>query len=173
MIEEVRKRLCKLKETLRGNATLKAPPKPKTSEERRQEALKYLVEKHFERKRREEEYRKKLESYGRIRRWVYTRSMSVKDAFMVFQEVIVKPAIMTIMICSTLFSIWLGTTVGQQFTKFTIHYIPSPFNYVLDVLVLFPLGFSPGIASVILTYYVEKRKIKRLLEDYGVTAQYL
>jgi hypothetical protein len=172
MIEEVRKRLSQLKEILRGNAASKVLPKPKTSEERRQEALEYLVEKHFEWKRREEEYRKKLERYGRIRRWIYTRSMSAKSVFVIIREVIVKPSIMTVMICSGFFSIWLGTTVGQQFSKFTLYHTPSPFNYVLDVLVLFPLGFSPGLISIVLTYYVEKRKIKKLLEDYGVTAQH-
>jgi hypothetical protein len=173
MIEEVRKRLCRLKEILGGNTAFKPPPKPKTMEERRQEALEYIVKKHFEWKRREEEYRKKLESYGKIRRWAYKRIIGLRDAGMIIKEVIVKPFIMTIMICSCVFSMLLGMTIGQQFSSFTRYYILSPFNYVIDVLVLFPLGFSPGIISIILTYYVEKRKIKRLLEDYGITKKIL
>jgi hypothetical protein len=171
MIDAVRKRLCKLREILGGNSALKPSPKPRTMEERRQDALKYLVEKHFEWKRREEEYRKKLESYGRIRRWVYKRTISLKDAGMIFKETIVKPSIMVIMICSGALSIWLGTTVGQPVINFTRYYVPSPFNYVLDVLILFPVGFSPGITSVILTYYIEKRKVEKLLKDYGVTTK--
>jgi hypothetical protein len=172
MLERVRKRLRKQKETLGANAVSKTPPKLKSMEERRQEALKYLVEKHFEWKRREEEYRRKLESYGKVGGWVYKRIMGLKYSVMIFSEIIVKPFIMTVLICSSIFSLLLGMTVGLQFSEFTRHLVMSPFNDVLNVLVLFPLGFSPSILSIILTYYVEKRKVKRLLEDYGVSAQF-
>jgi hypothetical protein len=172
MIEKVRKLLRKLEEILGEKTTLKPPPKRKTMEERRQEALKYLVEKHFEWKKREEDHRKKLESYGKIRRWIYKRSISLKDAGMIIKESIVKPFIMVLLIGSGAFSMWLGTMIGQQITKFTQYYVPSPFNYVLDLFILFPLGFSPCIIGVILSYYIEKRKMKKLLEDYGVTIQF-
>jgi len=173
MIETMRKRLHKLKEVLGRDTALEPPPKRKTIEERRQEALKYLVEKHLEQKRHEEEYRKKLESYGKIRRWVYKRIVSLKDVGMIIKETIVKPSIMLIMVCSGFFSIWLGTIIGQQVMGFTRYYLSSPINYVFDVLILFPIGFSPGIISITLTYYVEKRKLKKLLEDYGVTKKIL
>jgi len=174
---EIRKRLCKLKkrlhkiwgkEALGQIIVLKRPDKPEIIEERREKALGYLVEKYLESKRHEEEIRRKLESYGRVRRWVYKRSVQSKDAGMIVREVLVKPVVITLMAFSVFFSILLGMAIGPQIVKFTEVYIPHPFKYVVDVLILFPIGFSPGIISVILNYDIEKKKLKRILEDHGI-----
>ncbi|MDH5733637.1 MAG: hypothetical protein OEY88_07630 [Candidatus Bathyarchaeota archaeon] len=75
MSEEIRTRLYKLQErfyhvlgkkTLEHNTSPKSSYNLKTVEERRREALDYLVEKYFESKKREEEYLKKLKSYARF-----------------------------------------------------------------------------------------------------------
>lgn len=177
MTEKIRKRLCKLKkrlhkiwgkEALGQIIVLKRPDKPEIIEERREKALGYLVEKYFESKRHEEEIRRKLESYGRVRRWVYKRSVQLKDAGMIVREVLVKPAVITLMAFSVFFSILLGMTIAPQIVKFTAVYIPNPFKYVVDVLILFPIGFSPGILGIVLNYYVEKEKLKRTLKNYGI-----
>ncbi len=177
MAKRTRSYLCKLrerfyeafgKETSVQNTVLGRSGKFETLEERRKEALGYLVEKYFESKRREEEFRKKLESYGRVRRWMYERSMQLKDAGMIVREGVVKPFIITTIALSGFFSICLGTTVGPQITKFIETYFPFPFNYMLEVLIIFPIGFSPVILGIVLNYYVEKRKVKRMLENYGI-----
>ena len=141
---------------------------PLTIEKRRKEALGYLVEKYFEGKKREEEYLKKLESYGRFRRWLYKRAVSLKHVGMVVKELMVKPSIITMLICSTYFSVWLGTTLGPKVAEFTAMHISHPSKYVLDVLILFPIGFSPAILSIVLNYHMEKKKLKRALENYGI-----
>lgn len=178
MAEKIRKGLDKLKKALYGfflkeNPQSSMVSKPLsqsvvTLEERRGEALNYLVEKYFETKKREEEYLRKLESYGRFRRWCYEKGKNLRYMGMVFKELIVKPSVITMMICSTYLSIWLGMTIGARITRFTEMYIPHPFSYMFDVLILFPIGFFPGILSIILKYYLDKKKLRRILENYGV-----
>jgi len=177
MSEEIRRGLYKLKElfyykvlgkkTLEQN-TSESRYKPKTIEERKEEAVDYLVEKYLGSKKREEEYRRKLKSYGKFRRWVFHRIMNLRNACMFVLETFVKPYILFAMAYSTYLSIWFGTKLGPNITKFTQTCVPMPFNHVLDVFILFPIGFSPGILSIILGYYVEKKKLKKILEDYGV-----
>jgi hypothetical protein len=169
-------RLSKLKERLQRafgknlpeDAFSKLTFAQKTVEERREEAVTYIVEKYFELKKREEAYIKKLESYGTVRRWLFERSRSIKAADMIFKEIIVKPVIITMMMFSIFLSIILATMVGQEITLLTRMYLPNPFNYVLDVVILFPIGFSPGIMSIVLNYYREKKKLLRLLRDYSL-----
>jgi len=178
MSEEIRRRLHKLKErfyyealgkeTLEHNTVSKPPYKSKTIEERREGALNYLVKKYFELKKREEEYIKKLQSYGRVRRWVYKRSRSLKNAYMFVKESIVEPSIIFAMTYSTALSMYLGIRTGPQIVEFTKGHVPLPFGYVLDVLILFPIGFSPGILSIVLNYYMEKKRLRRILENYAV-----
>ena len=178
MAQKIRKGLYKLKRELdRVFKREKSDPEfilepvlfsPLTIEKRRSEALDYLVEEYFEGKKREEEYLKKLESYGRVRRWLYKRAVSLKYVGMVVKELMVKPSILTTLIFSTYFSVWLGTTLGPKVSDFTAMYISHPSKYVLDVLILFPIGFSPAILSIVLNYHMEKKKLKRTLENYGI-----
>jgi len=178
MTERIRKYIRKLKKALygfflkenpRSNMVLKPLSKSVvTLEERRGKALTYLVENYFETKKREEEYLRKLESYGRFRRWCYEKGNSLKYIGMVVKELIVKPSIITMMLCSTYLSIWLGITIGPRITRFTEMHIAYPFSYVFDVLILFPIGFFPGILSIILKYHIDKKKLRRILENYGV-----
>jgi hypothetical protein len=141
---------------------------PEAIEERRKEAMRYLLKDYFESKKRREDYMRKLESYGKIRRWFYKRSKSLIYAGMFIKEVIAKPVIIFALACSSAFSMWLGMTVGPIVMRFTETYIISPFDYVLNVVVLFPVGFSPAIISIVLSYFQEKKKSKRLLETYGI-----
>ena len=136
--------------------------------ERREEALDYLVKNYFEEKKREEEYKKKLESYGTVRRWIYKKRIDLRNIFGFVTIVIIKPSILALMTYSTILSLYLGTRIGLQIGDFTMKHIPQPFNYIFDVLILFPIGFSPGILSIILTYYVEKKRVKRLSQEYGM-----
>lgn len=178
MAQKIRKGLYKLKKNLYGVFKReKSDPEfilepvlfsPLTIEKRRREALGYLVEKYFEGKKREEEYLKKLESYGRFRRWLYKRAVSLKYVGIVVKELVVKPSILTMLICSTYFSVWLGTTLGPKVAEFSAMHISHPSKYVLDVLILFPIGFSPAILSIVLSYHMEKKKLKRILENYGI-----
>jgi len=176
MSEEIRTRLYKLQErfyhvlgkkTLEHNTSPKSSYNLKTVEERRREALDYLVEKYFESKKREEEYLKKLKSYGKIRKWAYTGVMNLKGYFVFVKEALVKPFIIAAMTYSTYISIWFGMKFGSHITGFTQMYVPTPINHALDVLILFPIGFSPGILSIILTYYIEKRDLQRILKIHG------
>jgi hypothetical protein len=176
MLEKMQSHLSKLKERLHkafGNKlsegdVLKPAFPRKTVEESREEAVGYIVEKYFEVKKREEDYTKKLESYGTVHRWVFERASNLKTAGMVLKEAIVKPAIITALMGSVIFSILLAMIIGPQITGFTQTYLPSPFNCILDVLILFPIGFSPGIISIVLNYFREKRKLLNLLRSYGV-----
>jgi hypothetical protein len=157
-----------MKETLEDNTVLKSSYAPKTMEERREKALNYLVEKYFESKKREEELQKKLERYGRVRRWIYKRSITLKNVGTFVKETVVKPVIIYTLACSSVFSMYLGMTIGSQIIKFIESYVPPPFSFVLEVLFLFPIGFSPSILSIVLNYYLEKKKLKRMLEEYGI-----
>ncbi|MDH5481625.1 MAG: hypothetical protein OEY22_01910 [Candidatus Bathyarchaeota archaeon] len=156
------------KDGLEEPSALASLSRRKTVEERREEAVTFIIEKYFDLKKREEDYLRKLESYGRFRRWIFEKSRSLRTAGMIFKETVVKPSIIVMMVFSCFFSIWLGTVVGQPTTKFTQTYVPFPFNYALDVLILFPIGFAPGILSIVLSYYWEKKKLLRLFQDYGV-----
>lgn len=141
---------------------------PEAIEERRKEAMRFLLKEYFKSKRRQEEYMRKLAGYGKIKRWFYKRSRSLIFAGIFLKEAVAKPAILFAFACSGAFSMWLGITVGPMVIKFTEMHIISPFNYVLNVLVLFPIGFSPVIISIVVGYFQEKKKLKRLLENYGI-----
>ena len=178
MSEDIRTRLYKLQErfyrkvlgkkTPEHNTSPKSSYNPKTVEERRREALNYLVEKYFESKKREEEYLKKLKSHGKIWKWTYIGVMNLKGYFIFVKEALVKPFIIAAMTYSTYISIWFGMKFGSHITRFTQTYVPTPINHALDVLILFPIGFSPGILSIILTYYMEKRDLQRILKMHGL-----
>ncbi len=142
--------------------------RPETLVRRRAEALDYLVKNYFETKKREEEYIEKMERYGTVRRWIYRRSMNLKNNLTFVTRTILKPSIMMLMIYSTALSLYLGTRVGPEIAEFTRRYVPQPFNYMLDVLVIFPIGFSPGILSIAMNYYLEKKMLNRILQEYGV-----
>ncbi|MEM2463804.1 MAG: hypothetical protein QXY07_03890 [Candidatus Bathyarchaeia archaeon] len=142
---------------------------PEAIEQRRREAMEYLLRKYLENKRRQEELERKLSSYGPFRRWLYKRWRSLRFAALVFKEAIAKPVILSAAVCSAVFSIWLGTTLSPTIAKFTQTHVFHPFNYVIDLLILFPIGFFPALISITLSYFQEKRKLKRVMENYGMT----
>lgn len=146
----------------------------KDTEKRREEAMKYLVKKYYESKIREEEFRKKLESYGRLRRWISRRSSNLKIAGMIVKEIIVKPVGMTIAIMSVAFSLILAASTSPKIVEFIDRIVPFPCNVVIGVIVTFPIGFSPAIIAIVsYTYYINKEIKKRLKEDYGIeTSEY-
>lgn len=156
------------KETSEDTAIMEHLHRPETLVERRQEALNYLVKNYFETKKREEEFTEKMERYGTVRRWIYRKSMNWKNTITFVTRTILKPSIMVLMIYSTVLSLYLGTRVGPEIAEFTRRYVPQPFNYVLDVLVIFPIGFSPGLLSIALNYYLEKKMLNKILQEYGV-----
>ncbi len=178
MSEEISRLPQKLKTCLLQKRTGKEPSeriavrknlhRPETLIERREKALDYLVKNYFEVKKREEEHKKKMESYGTIRGWVYERSMNLKNILTFMTRTIVKPSIMLLMTYSTALSLYLGMRVGPQIAQLTGRYIPHPFNYIFDVFIIFPIGFSPGILSVVLNYHLEKKTLNRILKEYGL-----
>lgn len=176
MPRKMQSRLSKLKEHLQKGFGRKLSEdtfsKPtfisENAEERREEAVTYIVEKYFELKKHEEDYIKKLESYSPVRRWIFERSRNIRTAGSIFKETIAKPVIITMMMFSVFLSILLAIMIGREITWFTQMYLPAPFNYVLDVMILFPIGFSPGVISIVLNYYREKKKLLNLLKSYGL-----
>lgn len=158
------------KETLEHDTVLKPPYKP-TWEERRKEAMEYWVKEYYESKMREEKLRKKLESYGKVRRWAYKRIRNLKVDGMIVKETVVKPLGMTIAAMSGFFSLILAASTAPKIVKFIHSVVPFPYNVVIDVIVTFPIGFSPGIiAEGLYVYYVKKEIKKRLKKDYRIEA---
>lgn len=141
---------------------------PERKAERRKKALDYLVKNYFDMKKREEEYAKKIENYGTIKRWIYRKSINFKNNFTFVASTIVQPSIMILMVYSTALSLYLGMRIGPYIADFIRNFVPQPFNYILDVLIIFPIGFSPGILSIVLGYYLEKKRLERMLREYGV-----
>ena len=175
--EDVRRHLSKIKQRfnhkiLRKNIVVprnnSQSNHPLTLEERRREAMDYLVAKYYESKKREEDYIKKIRSYGKIRRWTYQIFQSIKEFLFFIKEIIAKPVIITLMAYSTYISLWFGTKYGPYVSRLTKMYIPSPLNHILDLLILFPIGFLPGILSILFTYYVQKRELRRILQTYNL-----
>lgn len=138
-------------------------------EKRRKEAMEYLVKKYHESKKREEELKRKLESYSRVRLWMYERSMNLKDACMMFKELVVKPVGITIAVLSGFPSLILAASISPKITQLIDNAFPFPYNEVINIFVCFPIGFAlPMIAEVSYAYYVNKEAKKRLKEDYGI-----
>jgi hypothetical protein len=180
MTEEIKRRFYGLKKRLyqvfdkdsskemeRG-IVFKRPDSPEVIEKRRKEAMEYWVKKYHEDKRYKEELERKLGDMGSVDRWFYKRWLGLKDAGMVVKEGIIKPVGITSLMLSGGLSILLGITAGPYVTKFTGMYIPYPSNYILDVFILFPIGFTPGMLSIIGNYYLERKREKRMLKNYGL-----
>lgn len=176
MASEIKRRLQKIMQRKFFNSNHKSEENrvkivsftPEAVEQRRKEAMEYLLRKYLENKKRQEELERKLNNYDPFRRWLYKRWRSLRFAGLVFKEAIAKPVILSAAVCSAVFSIWLGTTISPIIARFTQTYIFYPFNYVVDLLILFPIGFSPVLISITLGYLQEKRKLKRIMENYGV-----
>jgi len=140
----------------------------KNVEKRREEAMEYLVKKYYESKIHEEELRKKFESYSRIRRWIYKRGMNLKDAGMIFKEIIVRPFGLIIASGSGLFSWYLALRTAPNIHRFIDSIVPSPWNSVIGLITV-PIGWSPLIiAEGLYVYYTQREIRKRLKEDYGI-----
>ncbi|MGD8565847.1 MAG: hypothetical protein PVF96_05820 [Candidatus Bathyarchaeota archaeon] len=174
MSDEIRKSLGKLIGRSSGNVmgnsrVLRKNYEPEIIEERREEALNFLVNDYFEKKKTEEEYLKKIQSHGVFIRWLYKSGRSVRNGLVFIRETIVRPTIIAIMLYSTALSLYLGIRVGSEIARLTGIYFPFPLNNILDVLIIFPIGFSPGILSITLGYFVEKKKIERVIIDYGIS----
>lgn len=188
MAEKIKSCLCKLKEhlckvfrgellnkkTLEHNTDSKLPYIPRTwevfpYEKRVEKAIEYLVEKHYESKKREEELRKKLEGYGTVRKWIYENSIKLKDGCDIFKQIILKPIGMTIAIGSGGLSMLLAITVRPMIVKLVGTHLPSSYGEVLGGITAFFIGFSPMFMSLSLyAYYVNKQIKKRLKEEYGI-----
>jgi len=131
-------------------------------EGRRKKALDYLVEKFYESKMREEEHRRKLESYGRVRGWFYKRSRNLRDAGMIFKEVILKPVGMALGVSSSVLSYLLAVSTAPKIHRFTN-------NVVVGGIITFSIAFCPIIiAESLYAHYVSKEVKKRLREEYGI-----
>lgn len=155
-------------ESFRAHSTSESLYKPGTLEERRKEAIDYLVENYFETKKREEAYLKKLQKHGILTKWIYRTSRNLENAFAFALNAVVKPSVMALMVYSTALSMYMGIRAGPQIARLTETIVPHPFNYGFDVLILFPIGFLPGILSIILGYYLEKKRLERILLQYGI-----
>ena len=182
MAEKIKRRLQELKEHLEQllNVSRKhfkketskrhtySNPKRKTMEECRKEALDYLVKEYHESIKREEELRKKLEGYGRLRRWIYRKSMDLKVRGMVLKEVVIKPVGVTLVFMSGLFSWYLATATAPKIHKFIDNLVPPPLNKIVSLTTL-PIGWTPVIILGGYYLYVTEKEINtRLKEDYGL-----
>jgi hypothetical protein len=141
---------------------------PEAFEKRRKEAIDYLLKEYSETRKRREELQRKLQNYGPVKRWLYIRAMNLKTFGMILKETILKPVILCTAVCSGALSIWLGTVLQTLIAGSIDKHVAFPFNYILNVIILFPTGFSPAIISIFLSYFQEKKKIKRMLENYGI-----
>ena len=174
MSEEIRRFLGRLirrssSDAMGSNRVLRNSYEPEIIEERREVALDYLVKNYFEKKKLKEEYLRKIQSHGPFIRWFYRSSRSIKSTLLFIKETVIRPTVIAIMMYSTALSLYVGMRIGPEIAKLTGTHFPYPLNYLLDVLIIFPIGFSPGILSIVLGYYVEKKKIERIIIDYGIS----
>lgn len=140
-----------------------------THEKRRKKALDDLVKKYLESKKREEALRRKLESYGFIRRWIYKRRAGLKQTFRFLKEAVVKPFFVIAFAFSGWITAMLATSVMPIVGPIIEVSVPLPFNYVLVFLLATCIVFSPFIISLeIYRYFQVKREKKMLREEYGI-----
>ena len=142
---------------------------PKTPEERRKEAMDYLVEKYYEGKEREEKRRIKLESMGRFERLLYEGSEWTKGKLFSFKELVVKPVGLTAAILFSTYGVTLlATGTMYKITEEINRYVPYPLNYPATFFVANAIIFSPFIISFGLYARREKKREKQMLKEYGI-----
>lgn len=174
-LSEVKMRLHNL---LSARPTKKIASKPNTVrfsspvepiEQRRKEALEHLVKKYFETKRREEELRRKLESYGKVKRWLYEKRIGAMQTLSFLRDAVVKPVFLGIFGLSGVFSAILATSIMPSAALFISSIIPFPLDYPVVILLAVCIAFSPFIVSMELYRHFEmKREKKRIREEYGI-----
>jgi hypothetical protein len=182
MADRVRKAISKLKNQLgrfsisqsteqkRIASARKSPTSIRSLEERRAEALKHIVKKHREMKRREEELRKKLESYGRMQRWLYRRRAGLQQSWSFFKDFVVKPISIGLFGVSGMFSAILATVTMPRAAPLIQRLLPFPLLYYPIIFLLaICIAFSPFIVSMEAYRHVEmERQRKRLREEHGI-----
>ena len=157
------------KETLERRTYSKFSCVLEIKEKRRKEAAEFLVRKYYESKRREEELRKKLESMGKVRRWVYKRITDFKDYSSFFKDAVGTP-VGLVVYCLTPFMAAIVTSASiWRIAPLIELNVPFPLNYAAIFITATGLAFSPFIISLeIYDYRETKRKKKRLREEYGI-----
>ncbi|MFP3985502.1 MAG: hypothetical protein ACLFU9_06010 [Candidatus Bathyarchaeia archaeon] len=141
--------------------------RPDTLEKRRKEALEALVRKYYESKEHEEKFRRKLESYSLIRKWVYLRSVSLKQTLGFLKDVVVKPFFIGMLSISGFISALLATSIMPKAGPLIERSIPFPLNYLTVALLATSIAFSPFIISLeVYRYHEVKREKKILQEEY-------
>ena len=140
-----------------------------THEKRRRKALDDLVRKYLESKKREEDLKRKLESYGFVRRWIYKRRAGLKQTFSFLREALVKPFFIMAFAFSGWITAILATSIMPVLGPIIEANVPFPFNYTIVFFLATCIVFSPFIISLeIYRHFQVKRERKILKEEYGI-----
>lgn len=139
---------------------------PEAFEARRAEALKYLVEKFIESKVREEELRRKMESYGKLRLWAYKLGIKLKTIGFVVKEIVLKPVAIAVAAISILISTIIAIIIRPLVVAFMSAYLPTQISDVIGGITAFLVAWSPEIiASILYTRHLSNF-IRERLQDY-------
>jgi hypothetical protein len=167
MLEGI-KRLLK-RSSASGKGSLEDVPS-KTVEERRDEALKYLVTDYHRTKERREELRRRIERMGPIRRRLYKGYVALKEVGYTFKEIVIKPIGLALFTFSGAASVLCATCVMPEAANIIDHTIPFPFNLPIVFTLANGIVFSPFIVSFELYSRREMNREKKILrDDYGIS----
>lgn len=131
----------------------------------------YIVRQHYDAGRRQEEFRRKLESYGKFRAFLYERGRGLNLRFRVLMEVllelVIKPLGITLVALSGLGSFYLATQTAPKLHAFIDGILPFPYNKIIGTVTV-PIGWIPVlVVGGYVSYKTEKETRKRLKEEHG------
>ena len=138
-------------------------------EKRSERALDGLILDFGESKRREEEYKRKRESMGRLERFGYKTIKDLKNRCNLLKEIGGKPLGIG-MLALGLMSLPLFTTATMlKIAPYIDKNVAPPVNSILNIIFGIGIFFSPFIISFEIYDYKERKREKRmLLEEYGI-----
>ncbi len=131
----------------------------------------YIVRQHYSAKRQQEEFRRKLASYGKFRAFLYKRGRSLDLRLRVLTDVllelVIKPLGITLIALSGLASFYLATQTAPTIHAIIDGVLPFPYNKIVGTITV-PIGWIPVLAvGGYVSYKTERETRKRLKEEHG------
>jgi hypothetical protein len=165
--------LSRLKRLLRRSSALEEmvleDTQPRPMDERRREALSYLVIDYRKSKERMEELQRRIESMNPIIRLFYKGYLSIRSFAFVFAELVAKPLGLALLTFSGSISVLIANYVMYDAARFIDRVVPFPLNYPTTFLLATCIVFSPFIVSFEVYSRRERdRERKMLKEEYGI-----
>jgi len=161
------KRLLKRSSTL-GRLTVE-DTRLRSMDERRKEALNYLVVDYQKSKERREELQRRIEGMNPVMRLFYRSYLSVRSFLFVFLEIVAKPMGLVAFTFSGSISVLIANYVMYGAARYINSAVPFPLNYPTTFVLATCIVFSPFIISFeVYSRRERNRERKMLKEEYGI-----